>query len=77
MAHQLKFIAIMKILMEELSTLATGFEVDGGQLRFQLYIWLEQEVEVLKHLCNYAQFTHSVASESLDSEYLHGVIDAY
>lgn len=53
MAQQLKFIACMKILMEELSTLATGFEVDGGQLRFQLYIWLEKEVEVLKRLCNY------------------------
>lgn len=33
MAQQLRFIACLKILMEELSTLATGFEVDGGQLR--------------------------------------------
>lgn len=39
--------------MEELSTLATGFEVDGGQLRYHLYIWLEQEVEALRELCNY------------------------
>ena len=39
--------------MEELSTLATGFEVDGGQLRYQLYVWLEKEVEVLKVLCHY------------------------
>lgn len=30
MAQQLKFIACLKILMEELSTLATGFEVDGS-----------------------------------------------
>lgn len=29
MAQQLKFIACLKIMMEELSTLATGFEVDG------------------------------------------------
>lgn len=29
MAQQLKFVACLKILMEELSTLATGFEVDG------------------------------------------------
>ena len=29
MAQQLKFGACLKILMEELSTLATGFEVDG------------------------------------------------
>uniref|UniRef100_A0A182NDD9 RAVE complex protein Rav1 C-terminal domain-containing protein n=1 Tax=Anopheles dirus TaxID=7168 RepID=A0A182NDD9_9DIPT len=54
MAQQLKFIACLKILMEELSTLATGFEVDGGQLRYQLYVWLEREVEALKHLCNYS-----------------------
>ncbi|XP_066150653.1 dmX-like protein 2 isoform X3 [Euwallacea fornicatus] len=53
MAQQLKFVACLKILMEELSTLATGFEVDGGQLRYQLYIWLEKEVEALKDLCNY------------------------
>lgn len=31
MAQQLKFVACLKILMEELSTLATGFEVDGTQ----------------------------------------------
>lgn len=53
MAQQLKFVACLKILMEELSTLATGFEVDGGQLRYQLYMWLEREVEALKQLCNY------------------------
>ena len=41
--------------MEELGTLATGFEVDGGQLRYQLYIWLEKESEVLRVLCNYGQ----------------------
>ena len=34
MAQQLKFISCLKILMEELSTLATGFEADGGQLRY-------------------------------------------
>ena len=53
MAQQLKFIACLKIMMEELSTLATGFEVDGGQLRYQLYIWLEKEVQVLKNICSY------------------------
>ena len=53
MTHQLKFIACLKIMMEELSTLATGFEVDGGQLRFQLYIWLERQVECLKQQCGY------------------------
>lgn len=54
MAQQLKFVACLKILMEELSTLATGFEVDGGQLRYQLYVWLEREVEALRQLCNYS-----------------------
>lgn len=54
MAQQLKFVACLKILMEELSTLATGFEVDGGQLRYQLYVWLEHEVEALRQLCNYS-----------------------
>lgn len=39
--------------MEELSTLATGYEVDGGQLRYQLYIWLEKSVSSLKDLCHY------------------------
>ncbi|BES94787.1 Dmx-like 1 [Nesidiocoris tenuis] len=53
MAQQLKFVACLKILMEELSTLATGYEVDGGQLRYQLYLWLEREVEALRQLCNY------------------------
>lgn len=65
MAQQLKFVACLKILMEELSTLATGFEVDGGQLRYQLYIWLEREVEALRELCNY---TSSDASDPSDLE---------
>ena len=53
MAQQFKFIACLKLMMEELATLATGFEVDGGLLRYQLYIWLEREVEALKQLCQY------------------------
>ncbi|XP_055901191.1 dmX-like protein 2 isoform X3 [Biomphalaria glabrata] len=53
MAQQYKFISCLKVLSEELGNLATGFEVDGGQLRHQLYIWLEKEVEVLRVLCNY------------------------
>ncbi|KAK8379722.1 hypothetical protein O3P69_019607 [Scylla paramamosain] len=53
MAQQLKFISCLKMMMEELATLATGCEVDGGQLRYQLYIWLEREVEALKEVCDY------------------------
>jgi len=66
MAHQLKFIACIKIMVDELSTLATGFEVDGGQLRYQLYVWLEKEVEILKRLSSYAMDAdaHADASHS-------------
>ncbi len=46
MAQQLKFIACLKILMGEMATLTTGFEVDGGQLRLQLYLWLDRELQV-------------------------------
>ena len=53
MAQQMKFTACLRIMMEELSTLATGFESDGGLIRYQLYVWLEREVEALKRLCNY------------------------
>ena len=35
--------------------------MDGGQLRFQLYIWLEKEVEVLKTICNYGSDGVAVA----------------
>lgn len=68
MAQQLKFVACLKIIMEELSTLATGFEVDGGQLRYQLYIWLEREVEALRELCSYT------SSEITDSSDLDAVL---
>jgi len=66
MAHQLKFIACIKIMVDELSTLATGFEVDGGQLRYQLYVWLEKEVDVLKRLSSYVMDSdaHGDASHS-------------
>ncbi|CAI5454853.1 unnamed protein product [Caenorhabditis angaria] len=53
LAQHMKFVASLRILTEELSTLASGFEVDGGQLRYQLFNWLEKEVEVLKGNCDY------------------------
>ncbi|XP_078097475.1 dmX-like protein 2 isoform X3 [Mustelus asterias] len=52
-AEQLKFRACLKILMTELRTLATGYEVDGGKLRFQLYNWLEKEIFAMHQICNY------------------------
>ena len=42
MAQQLKFVACLKILMEELSTLATGFEVDG-----KFYYMINDNVSLL------------------------------
>lgn len=58
-AEQLKFRACLKILMTELRTLATGFEVDGGKLRFQLYSWLEKEIAAMHKICNYkVNFEH-------------------
>lgn len=69
MAQQLKFVACLKILMEELSTLATGCEVDGGQLRYQLYIWLEKEVQALRELCNYASdLTEPIDLETINEQ---------
>ena len=57
-AEQLKFRACLKILMTELRTLATGFEVDGGKLRFQLYSWLEKEIGAMHRICNYKVRLH-------------------
>ncbi|TKR87267.1 hypothetical protein L596_011689 [Steinernema carpocapsae] len=52
-AQQLKFSACLRILMDEMSMLASGFEVDGGQLRSELFQWLEREVVLLKKVCDY------------------------
>lgn len=52
LAAQLKFTACLKIMTNELRTLSTGYELDGGKLRYQLYQWLEREVithSVLHH----------------------------
>lgn len=40
-------------MMDELSTLASGFEIDGGQLRFELFKWLENECKVLHTICDF------------------------
>lgn len=49
LAAQLKFTACLKIMTNELRTLSTGYELEGGKLRFQLYQWLEREVKT--HFC--------------------------
>uniref|UniRef100_A0A665T6Q4 Dmx like 1 n=1 Tax=Echeneis naucrates TaxID=173247 RepID=A0A665T6Q4_ECHNA len=48
---QLKFTACLKILTNELRTLSTGYELEGGKLRYQLYQWLEREVIVYIAVC--------------------------
>ncbi|XP_053330080.1 dmX-like protein 1 isoform X2 [Spea bombifrons] len=53
-AAQLKFRACLKILTGELRTLSTGYEVDGGKLRYQLYSWLERSVIALQKICDYS-----------------------
>lgn len=66
-AEQLKFRACLKILMTELRTLATGYEVDGGKLRFQLYNWLEKEIAALHEICNH-EATQGKEDGQTDSE---------
>ncbi|KAJ7994355.1 hypothetical protein DPEC_G00265000 [Dallia pectoralis] len=53
LAAQLKFSACLKILTTELRTLSTGYELDGGKLRYQLCQWLEREVVALQTCCSY------------------------
>ncbi|XP_076005529.1 dmX-like protein 1 [Genypterus blacodes] len=70
LAAQLKFTACVKILTNELRTLSTGYEVDGGKLRYQLYQWLEREVVALQCCCSYKPCLPelSVQGETLDKE---------
>ncbi|XP_073913115.1 dmX-like protein 1 isoform X5 [Castor canadensis] len=64
-AVQLKFRACLKILTVELRTLSTGYEIDGGKLRYQLYHWLEKEVVALQRTCDFCS----------DAEELHPTFD--
>ena len=50
----MKFVAALRMMTDELSTLASGAEVDGGQLRAELFDWLEHECAMLKSICGYA-----------------------
>ncbi|CAF4260362.1 unnamed protein product, partial [Rotaria sp. Silwood2] len=55
----MKLICCLKIIVEEMATLATGFEVAGGQLRHHLACWLEQEIGVIRQFCNLNISTNS------------------
>ncbi|KAF5913513.1 hypothetical protein HPG69_017131 [Diceros bicornis minor] len=61
-AIQLKFRACLKILTVELRTLSTGYEIDGGKLRYQLYHWLEKEVIALQRTCDYCSDAEELQS---------------
>ncbi len=63
-AQQIKFLSCLKILIQEMSTLATGFEVIGGQLRYYLYYWLERETHILRKLGDY-DYKQSELGESI------------
>lgn len=52
---------------KHLSFLYYNFLSVGGQLRYQLYIWLEKEVEALRELCNYSSSDPTDPSD-LESE---------
>jgi hypothetical protein len=51
-ADQVKHMICFKLMVDELSTLTTGLEADGGHLRNVLYSWLEKEIHLLNKLCN-------------------------
>lgn len=61
-AVQLKFRACLKILTGELRTLSTGYEIDGGKLRYQLYHWLEKEMIALQKTCDYCSDAEELES---------------
>ncbi|XP_057644808.1 dmX-like protein 1 isoform X2 [Chionomys nivalis] len=75
-AVQLKFRACLKILTVELRTLSTGYEIDGGKLRYQLYHWLEKEVVALQRICDFCSdaeqlqttFSQSVGESGLSDD---------
>ncbi|KAL1773749.1 dmX 1 isoform X3 [Sigmodon hispidus] len=77
-AVQLKFRACLKILTVELRTLSTGYEIDGGKLRYQLYHWLEKEVVALQKTCDFcsdAEQLQTTFSENAEESALNEDID--
>ncbi|CAF0802294.1 unnamed protein product [Adineta steineri] len=74
----MKLICCLKIIVEEMATLATGFEVAGGQLRHHLACWLEQEIGVIRQLCNLNTSTNlepDEPSENFDEPILSDIAD--
>ena len=65
-AQYMKLICCLKIIVEEMATLATGFEVAGGQLRHQLSCWLEQEIRIIRQICNLSTSTNIEQDNQFD-----------
>uniref|UniRef100_A0AC35TZX5 WD_REPEATS_REGION domain-containing protein n=1 Tax=Rhabditophanes sp. KR3021 TaxID=114890 RepID=A0AC35TZX5_9BILA len=76
LSQHMKFVACLKILIDELSMLASGFVVDGGQLRSEVLKWLEEEVNTLKKLCAYRPDGYGIEDTST-SLYLDSPIDTF
>jgi len=65
--------------------LATGFEVQGGQLRYYMYYWLERETQVLKEMGEYNQIDfnkqlndiNSMSSFSYDNQDNDSLLSSY
>jgi len=77
-AQYMKLICCLKIIVEEMATLATGFEVAGGQLRHHLACWLEQEVGIIRQLCNLKTSINTDQDdpiENFDEPILSDIID--
>ncbi|XP_031221515.1 dmX-like protein 1 isoform X2 [Mastomys coucha] len=74
-AVQLKFRACLKILTVELRTLSTGYEIDGGKLRYQLYHWLEKEVVALQRTCDFCSDAEQLQSTFNQSADVAGSIE--
>ncbi|XP_019742626.1 dmX-like protein 1 isoform X1 [Hippocampus comes] len=72
-AAQLKFTACLKILTNELRTLSTGYELDGGKLRYQLYQWLEREVVTLQQCCSYKPCLPEMST--LEDAHIAGLVE--
>ena len=53
LAQQMKFVACLRTMVDELATLVLTTEIESGALRAQLYHWLERQVDMLKRVCDY------------------------
>ncbi|CAH8866129.1 unnamed protein product [Trichobilharzia szidati] len=75
-ANQLKFIACLKILAEELSTLAAGAESEGVSLRQHVWQWLENELAVVNSLTGLSKSSTPTLTGEKATEYNTSVVSS-